>query len=429
MSYEKQNFVSDQILTADHLNHIENGIESIENNKIDIEQLPCYDTREIEEVVYSYDGNRTNKEIVDYGGGTYFVKVGDIDKQLSKEDFNNCDIKLIEYTNGQMAYGAWASDLYGKDAMINYIYDIEGVPGALSIMEYVIFVTADVNTSAFLPKGIWFLHVDAGSGNEIYISDLKMSIRTSGELKGVEEKYLEAKPGWKTGNYAEIFNTRLNIANGEYSHAEGYITSVEGMGSHVEGVASHAEGEASHAEGWSTYACGEYQHVQGRCNVKDTANKYAHIVGNGSSDANRSNAHTLDWSGNAWFAGKVTANGTPSAANDLVTKQYVDALAVNNAIMNIAHMEEIDALIEENNIYVLDYKYQRVNMFNNANIILPEVDTFTKIHLYFDTIEDLVINFPDCRKKQLPQILANKSYELIATYNMNYWLVEVNVFE
>ena len=32
---------------------------------------------------------------------------------------------------------------------------------------------------------------------------------------------------------------------------------------------------------------------------------YAHIVGNGEESA-RSNAHTLDWSGNAWFAGKVT---------------------------------------------------------------------------------------------------------------------------
>jgi hypothetical protein len=37
--------------------------------------------------------------------------------------------------------------------------------------------------------------------------------------------------------------------------------------------------------------------------------EYAHIVGNGDSENNRSNAHTLDWSGNAWFAGSVTANG------------------------------------------------------------------------------------------------------------------------
>lgn len=32
---------------------------------------------------------------------------------------------------------------------------------------------------------------------------------------------------------------------------------------------------------------------------------HAHIVGNGTSDAKRSNAHTVDWEGNAWFAGTV----------------------------------------------------------------------------------------------------------------------------
>jgi hypothetical protein len=28
-------------------------------------------------------------------------------------------------------------------------------------------------------------------------------------------------------------------------------------------------------------------------------------VGNGSSETSRSNAHTLDWEGNAWYAGSV----------------------------------------------------------------------------------------------------------------------------
>ena len=33
--------------------------------------------------------------------------------------------------------------------------------------------------------------------------------------------------------------------------------------------------------------------------------KYAHVVGNGFSNKARSNAHTLDWEGNAWYAGSV----------------------------------------------------------------------------------------------------------------------------
>lgn len=46
-------------------------------------------------------------------------------------------------------------------------------------------------------------------------------------------------------------------------------------------------------------------HIQGKYSLID--GDYAHVVGNGTSDSNRSNAHTLDWKGNATFAGDVKA--------------------------------------------------------------------------------------------------------------------------
>lgn len=92
-----------------------------------------------------------------------------------------------------------------------------------------------------------------------------------------------------------------------------------------------AGGEYSHAEGTGTIATGKHQHVQGRYNVNDGENKYAHIVGNGTNDESRSNAHTVDWDGNAWYAGKVSAGtaespSTPTQAHDLVTKKYADEI-------------------------------------------------------------------------------------------------------
>ena len=57
-------------------------------------------------------------------------------------------------------------------------------------------------------------------------------------------------------------------------------------------------------------ASGAYQHVQGRYNIEDQTNQYAHIVGNGANSDRRANAHTLDWSGNAWFAGNIKIGGT-----------------------------------------------------------------------------------------------------------------------
>lgn len=99
------------------------------------------------------------------------------------------------------------------------------------------------------------------------------------------------------------------ISLGYYSHAEGNGTIASGTGSHAEGYVAKASGSYSHAEGFLTEASGSYQHVQGQYNVKDTSNKYAHIVGNGADNNNRANAHTLDWSGNAWFAGNIKIGG------------------------------------------------------------------------------------------------------------------------
>ena len=116
----------------------------------------------------------------------------------------------------------------------------------------------------------------------------------------------------------------ITTASGLYSHAEGVNTTASGDYSHTEGRFTEASGTGSHTEGDSTKASSDYQHVQGKYNIEDTENKYAHIVGNGTSDGARSNAHTLDWKGNAWYQGKLSQDGTPTEDKDLTTKKYVD---------------------------------------------------------------------------------------------------------
>ena len=101
-------------------------------------------------------------------------------------------------------------------------------------------------------------------------------------------------------------------ASGSTSHAEGGYTKATNTYSHAEGQESIANGRTSHAEGMRTIAGSNYQHVQGMDNIEDTATKYLHIVGNGSYN-NRSNAHTVSWSGKAWYAGSVTSNGADYA--------------------------------------------------------------------------------------------------------------------
>ena len=128
-------------------------------------------------------------------------------------------------------------------------------------------------------------------------------------------------------------------AQGNYSHAEGNSTTgYQASYSHAEGIDTSTQGYASHVEGNNTEALNKAQHVQGEYNVKDntgtssTRGTYAHIVGNGTSDNARSNAHTLDWSGNAWFSGDVYTGSTSGTNKDagskkLATEDYVDSHA------------------------------------------------------------------------------------------------------
>ena len=132
-------------------------------------------------------------------------------------------------------------------------------------------------------------------------------------------------------SHAEGGNT---TSSGHYSHAEGYGTKASGSSSHAEGGSTIASEWASHTEGANTIAQGEVQHVQGKWNIADTTS--AHILGNGTEgtdadgDANRSNAHTIDWHGNAWFAGDVYTGSTSgknkdSGSKKLATEEYVNS--------------------------------------------------------------------------------------------------------
>lgn len=135
--------------------------------------------------------------------------------------------------------------------------------------------------------------------------------------------------GWQTvasGDYSHAEGS-VSTASAQMAHAEGYHTNASGLRSHAEGYYTTASGNSAHAEGYYTIANGDYQHVEGEFNIADTTS--AHIVGNGTSSA-RSNAHTLDFEGNAWFAGDVYVGSASGANKDegsvkLVTQDDLDS--------------------------------------------------------------------------------------------------------
>lgn len=138
------------------------------------------------------------------------------------------------------------------------------------------------------------------------------------EVKYLDSKYLETdlvlQNSISLGRVGDI---------GAGSSAVGMHVIASGDCSHAEGEGTTASGVNSHAEGAGTIASSQNQHVQGKYNIEDLNGTYAHIVGNGE-DGKNSNAHTLDWQGNAWYSGKLSQEGTPTEDKDLVTKKYVD---------------------------------------------------------------------------------------------------------
>ena len=71
------------------------------------------------------------------------------------------------------------------------------------------------------------------------------------------------------------------------------------------------------------------------------SNTYAHIVGNGTAESTRSNAHTLDWSGNAWFAGEVYVGSTSGKDKD-------------SGSVKLAKSSEVVGKKTTGNIYTID---------------------------------------------------------------------------
>ncbi len=178
-------------------------------------------------------------------------------------------------------------------------------------------------------------------------------------------------------SHAEGYQT---TSSGENSHSEGHQTTASGGTSHAEGSTTESRGHRSHAEGWGsvtsngqahaeglfTVAQGRSQHTEGEANIIDTTTTensdargtYLHIAGNGSVASggqvqSRSNAYTLDWSGNGWFAGDVYVGSTSGTNKDagskkLATEEYVDTHGGSKSIITGVLNEDYEATSDTN---------------------------------------------------------------------------------
>ena len=117
----------------------------------------------------------------------------------------------------------------------------------------------------------------------------------------------------------------ITTASGDYgSFSTGANTEASGNSSFAEGEETQASGSFSHAHGKNTIANHRAQLVFGEYNEADTSSQlatqrgnYIEIVGKGTSNNARSNARTLDWSGNEVLAGGLKVNGNQDVATNI----------------------------------------------------------------------------------------------------------------
>lgn len=147
----------------------------------------------------------------------------------------------------------------------------------------------------------------------------------------------EGKNTCAKGIYAKAIGCGTK-ATKDMSFSLGYGTIANGSCSVAMGSTTEANGDASVAEGLSTIANGDRQHVFGINNAPDEKTieypngKFALIVGNGTSPTNRSNIHTLDWEGNAWYKGDVYVGGTEQSEGDKLAR--VTEISNPNLLIN-----------------------------------------------------------------------------------------------
>jgi len=126
---------------------------------------------------------------------------------------------------------------------------------------------------------------------------------------------------------------QLAVAFGQKTEASGNMCFVSGNNASATGNSTLSVGQYTAANANMAAALGNHttatkgsSFVAGKWNVVDGENEDGHvlIIGNGTAEDARSNAFSVDWSGNGVFGGKLTVGAAPTNDLDVATKKYVD---------------------------------------------------------------------------------------------------------
>lgn len=270
----------------------------------------------------TWDGNTTG---LTASSKNHYYKVSDLVFTLEQfEAMTFTDNSGSEYLigSGFIINGNNVLSYGDMGPVIATIDNAGGIPGGWSD----IFPEAGV----YFPASGWVVSLKGTAENIVKLDNKFLDLSDYSTKTDLSDKMDKSNP---TGTGSFNLNRKADTTVGDYSFAEGYNNEASGNYSHAEGFETTASSDYSHAEGMGTKAASFNQHVQGTYNIVDAA--YADIIGNGAGDAYRSNAATVDWSGNTWYAGDVYVGSTSGTNKDegskkLATEEYVDSKQVQH---------------------------------------------------------------------------------------------------
>lgn len=213
--------------------------------------------------------------------------------------------------------------LHSKFVMMDQITEIEDIDNPIDLSNYYDKTTAD---EKFASKEKYSdTTINVGRKADTTVGDFSIATGTNSTATG----YASSAQNLQTTSY------------GTGAHAEGAYTIANNNFSHAEGYSTIAFAEGSHAEGAGTRADAPYSHVQGKYNIIDSDEEYIHIVGNGSSDDARSNAHTIKSTGEAWFQGPIYVGSTSGTHKDEGSVKLIAENDINNILNTLGNSKII----------------------------------------------------------------------------------------
>ena len=216
-------------------------------------------------------------------------------------------------------------------------------------------------------------------------SDKLLVVQSQGQgLASWGSKLDSANP---TGTGSLSLNRKSGTTTGSNSTTVGTDCEASGAVSFAEGYGTKASGIRSHASGSGTIASHEAQFVFGEYNVEDTTGttttrgQYIEVVGKGVSANARSNARTLDWSGNEVLAGGLTVNGNATPIGTIYTDNATGVAVANATFVTVKTLEvpkgvfvvfatvDFGSSTTGNRIVMLENAESSTNTYANSTVV------------------------------------------------------------